>query len=223
MESSPGIPFSGQMPLSMGGFTETGASDVMCNLSSTYEDELLNVENPTTIYEEVHNSNSSSTSDVSFAVLECPPFMVDSTANIPLEARVNENFDTDIDRDLKEQPDLLELSTFLFDKVLPCDKSGISVNSIPILDQTPVILNDIATPDISKCSVSSYTLAESELFSKSESTEKVLLDAGYTIPEVKDIMASKRKHEVKVKVKLMGIIDHKLKSSLMVRFTPMRS
>ena len=32
-------------------------------------------------------------------------------------------------------------------------------------------------------------------FSESKSTENVLLDAGYTISQVKDIMASKRKNE----------------------------
>ena len=138
MVFSPRIPLSGQIPLSKSGSTDSGASDVLRNLLSKYDDVVSKIENLSTIYEEMYRSTST-TSDVSTTVLESPSFIVDRTADNPLEATVNENLDTYMD--LKGQSNPLELSTILCEDVLLCDKSEISVYSNPILDLTPVILD----------------------------------------------------------------------------------
>ena len=256
MVFSPRIPLSGQIPLSKSGSTDSGASDVLRNLLSKDDDVVSKIENLSTIYEEMYRSTST-TSDVSTTVLESPSFIVDRTADNPLEATVNENLDTYMD--LKGQSNPLELSTILCEDVLLCDKSEISVYSNPILDLTPVILdsekakstlsqeidnlgtydkpdgfsdsselrrslsekfppcsdieiswksiptldltptvlNDVTTPNISKSSISSSeklpeTETETENLSESESTERILLDAGYAITEIKDMMTLKK-------------------------------
>ena len=90
------------------------------------------------------------------------------------------------------------LTPSIRDELPPCSENEISWKSSPTLDLTPTVLNDITTPNISKSSISSSKKlpeTDAENLSESESTERILLEAGYTIAEIKDMMTLKRKHE----------------------------
>ena len=113
-------PVSVQFPLSENRSTESEISDVMCNLPFT-DNEISNLDNFSTIYEEVQN-RTSFTSDISLTVSECPSFTVDRTVDKPHEATVNDNLAT-VNDNLDTHLDLLELSTILCDKDLINDES----------------------------------------------------------------------------------------------------
>ena len=90
------------------------------------------------------------------------------------------------------------LTPSIRDELPPCSENEIWWKSSPTLDLTPTVLNDITTPNISKSSISlSKELPETdaENLSESESTERIPLDAGYAITEIKEMMTLKRKHE----------------------------
>ena len=104
----------------------------------------------------------------------------------------NDNLDT------YDEPGDSELKRPLSEEFPPCSENE-TLESIPTLDLTPTVLNGVTTPNISKSSMSSEKLSETgtdtENLSESKSTEKILLDAGYAITEIKDMMTLKRKHE----------------------------
>ena len=121
---------------------------------------------------------------------------LDSSKSNVLETTIQENLDSY--GGLREHPDgPLEFRRTLSEELLPVGGNGISGNTMPIFDLTPVIPNDIITPDISESNASSVELTDEADNSscKPKSTEKALLSAGYTISKAKDTMSSKKKHE----------------------------
>ena len=224
MVISPRILLSDQIPLSKSVSTESGASDALRNLLSTDEDFASDIANLSTTYEKLQRSTSS-TSDVPLTVLENPSFIIDRTAGNPPEAIiVNENIDAyagpngqssilelsttstlnqeNDNLDTFHEPDgfsdTSELQRSLSEELSPCSKNNVSWKSIPTLDLTPTVLNDVTTPNISNSSISSpvkHPEVEIENLTESESTERILLDAGYAITEIKDMMTLKKKHE----------------------------
>ena len=198
----------------------SGASDALYSLASTEGDEFSNIEDPTittNIQDELY-SNVRSTSDAPVAVAKCSPLNISSSTSHPSETTFHEGMG--IDRDPKGHLDTVESNRAQLEKLQSCVENEIRGNPIPIfdlintsltahsrtsiapnfantLDITPTVLNDITTPNISKSSISSEILSEPETenLSESESTERILLDAGYAITEIKDMMTLKRKDE----------------------------
>ena len=83
---------------------------------------------------------------------------------------------------------ILQKSVALSEEVLPPDGNEILGNSIPILYLTPVVINNITSPDISESNISSEEQADEteNFFSDPETTDMALLDPDYTNPKVED-------------------------------------
>ena len=126
-------------------------------------------------------------------------FTIDSSESNALETTIQENLDTHGGLNREHLDDPSEFSRTLSEVFSPIGGNEILGNSIPIFDLTPVILNDVTTPDISESSTSSEELTGETC--KPKSTEKALLGAGHTTLKVKDTVTSTEEHE--------GVSKHK--------------
>ena len=82
-----------------------------------------------------------------------------------------------------------------------------SLSPNPLLNQTPVILNDISTPEASTYSISEELAESSDTENtKAKTTEKALLDAGYTLLECSKLLPVNGKMK-KVSMRSMAKID----------------
>ena len=148
---------------------ESGTSDVFCNFVNSEMDDLLILENfnhMNDLQDEVSH-NMHLTSD--------PPLSELSSVGTLQTSSLVHHFENDVTfLDVLEVDDNNPLETTSHLDTYGATESGPSKlirtlseellprgkNSLPILDLTPVILNDVTTPDITKSSISSEELTD---------------------------------------------------------------
>ena len=104
----------------------------------------------TILCEDVLLRDDSEISVYSNPILDLTPGILDSEKSKLTRSQKNDNLDTYDEPD--GFSDTSELRRYLSEEFPPCSDNEISWKSIPTLDLTPTVLNDVATPNISKSS-----------------------------------------------------------------------